>query len=115
MSLDYSLDIKVDTGGKEPYDLCVWDGNITHNLAQMAREAGFGNALWRPEENNIKFAKDLIPLLEKGIDDLVCRPSYFKKFDATNGWGTHEQLLEIMKEFLDCCKRNPKTIYSAWR
>jgi len=69
MSLDFSLNSK--QGGEE---VEVLDKNITHNLNTMADKAGIYNCLWRPDENNFKYAKDIIPILEKGSQDLKNRP-----------------------------------------
>lgn len=40
MSLDFYLEVDVDTGGAEPVTMGLFDVNITHNLGKMAREAG---------------------------------------------------------------------------
>ena len=51
--------------------------NITHNLGQMASKAGIYKCLWRPEEIKVTKAKQLIPLLEKGIALMRSDPERF--------------------------------------
>src|SRR5260221_6791232 len=55
--------------GREPFVLTVDDdagerevywANITHNLGLMARECGLYEPLWRPVENGITHARQLV-------------------------------------------------------
>ena len=82
--------------------------NITHNLNTMASRAGIYKALWRPEEIGVKYAKDIIEIVEKGLNDLKERPEYFKQFDASNGWGTYEQFIPFIEEYLQALKEYPE-------
>ena len=88
----------------------VYSDNITHNLNKMASEAGIYEALWRPEEINAIIAKDLIMILEKGIFDLKSRRQHFEKFNASNGWGKYDNLLDFATSYFEACKENPETI-----
>ena len=81
--------------------------NITHNLNKMADKAGIYEVLWSPDELGITQAKQLIPLLEEGIKKLKARPAYFKKFNAPNGWGKYENLIEFTEKYLEACKKYP--------
>jgi len=92
-----------------------YESNITHNLGNMANEAGMYNALWRPEENDITHAKQLIPILEHGIHIMKLNPSRFKPFSAPNGWGTYEQFIPWLQELLEACKKYPESKYEACR
>jgi hypothetical protein len=103
MSLDFSL---VDPTETYESDDLYW-GNITHNLGEMAGEAGIYESLWRPEEINATVATDIIPLLENGLADLKARPEYFKKFDSPNGWGMYINFVPFVEEVLDACKQYP--------
>ncbi len=58
MSLD--IDIYYDVVGRDDIKHCVHDQNITHNLTDMAEEAGIYGVVWRPEENGIEHARDLV-------------------------------------------------------
>ena len=113
----------------------VYDANITHNLGKMAGEAGIYEALWRPhrlkdgynipereheaewkfEEENKTTAKDIIPLLEKGLADLKARPKHFEKFNSPNGWGIYEHFVPFVENYLEACKEYPDAIISVSR
>jgi hypothetical protein len=81
--------------------------NITHNLGQMASHAGLYRALWRPEEEGWTHARDIIAPLEVGIVTLKNDPDLFKQYDSDNGWGTYEQFVPFVEEYLAACKRWP--------
>jgi len=85
----------------------VYSGNITHNLSEMAEAAGIYEALWRPEEIGITEANQLIPILKRGLKKLKSNPAKYKKYDAPNGWGTYEQFIPVIEEYLQACEENP--------
>jgi hypothetical protein len=107
MSLDVSLTAVRPTE--------VFSANITHNLGEMAEKAGIYKACWRPEEIGAEHASDIIPLLEKGLEDLKARPEYFKQFNAPNGWGLYENFVPWVEKYLAACKENPDAKISVWR
>lgn len=92
-----------------------FDANITHNLGGMANEAGIYGVVWKPEENGINTAKDLILPLEKGIALMESDPKRFKAFNAKNGWGLYENFLPWLKEYLRACKEYPDAFVRASR
>jgi len=140
MSLDVYLRVKKWVS----YDECkthteemetVYHANITHNLGQMATEAGIYEALWRPyrlkegynipekdhqaewkfgEENKTK-ASEIIELVERGLADLKARPEHFEKFNSPNGWGTYEHFVPFVETYLNACKEYPNAIIEASR
>jgi hypothetical protein len=89
---------------------CVFHSNITHNLIPMAKEAGIYEACWSPEEINATKASDIVPILEKGFNDLKARPEYFKLFDSENGWGIYVHFLPWMEAYLNACREYPDAI-----
>ncbi len=107
MSLDVSLTAIRPTE--------VFSANITHNLGEMADKAGIYKACWRPEEIGAKYARDIIPLLEKGLEDMKARPDYFKQFNAPNGWGLYEHFVPWVEKYLAACKENPDAEIGVWR
>lgn len=108
MSLDVWLVIDVDTGGDEPEEIILFDANITHNLNEMAEEAGIYKACWRPEEINAVHAGDIVSILEKGLADMKARPKHFEKFNSQNGWGLYEHFVPWVEKYLNACRRHPK-------
>ena len=111
-------------------DETVYDANITHNLGTMADKAGIYEALWRPhrlkenynipendhnaeyefEDVNTTIAKDIIPIIEKGLSDLKSRPEYFETFNSDNGWGLYKNFVPFVEKYLEACKEYPDAI-----
>lgn len=93
----------------------VYWRNITHNLGQMAAEAGIYECLWRPDEIGVRKAKQLIALLAEGLEKLRSDPERFKKFDAPNGWGTYSGLVSFVASYLAACMENPEALVEVSR
>ena len=107
MSLDVYLIAKVDTGGAEPHEVSLFEGNVTHNLGILAGEAGIYAALWRPEEIGATHAKDIITPLKVGIALMEGDPARFQKLSPANGWGSYEAFVPWVKEYLQACIKHP--------
>lgn len=86
---------------------CFYQANITHNLGEMANEAGIYKALWRPEELGITKAVDLVPILNAGLSKLKNDPDRFKKFNPENGWGSYEGLVKFVEDYIVACVEYP--------
>lgn len=95
-------------------NVCVHADNITHNLWEMAREAGIGEYLWYPGDVGIVSAEQLIEPLRKGLELLRADPGRFTKLNPKNGWGTYEDLLTFVQEYLLACEENPHADVSVW-
>ena len=110
MSLDIKLYYNIDNNNIE-----VYENNITHNLTEMADKAHLYKAIWRPEEVNIKLAKDLIEILTVGIHELETKPDYYKQFNPKNGWGSYTFLLNFIKDYLEACEQYPNALIQTDR
>ena len=93
----------------------VYSANITHNLAEMAIQAGIYKALWRPEEAGYYRAEDLIEPLTKGLALLTADPERFKAFDSPNGCGVYENFVPFVAKYLQACVERPDAIISVNR
>ena len=93
----------------------IYSSNITHNLGRMAREAGVYKALWRPDENGITKANQLIEPLREGLTLLRADPNRFREFNPENGWGDYEGLYTFVAKYLDACEQYPEADVSVWR
>jgi len=93
----------------------VFEANITHNLNKMAAEGGVYEHIWRPEELNIKLAKDLIKPLQQFVDDMKKDPARFKEFNTPNGWGTYVNFLPWCDRYLQACIKFPDATISVCR
>jgi hypothetical protein len=93
----------------------IYEGNITHNLTEMAEAAGLCKPLWRPEEIGIERAEQLIDPLESGLIELRADPDKYKPFNPENGWGHYELLVRFVDDYLQACKENPEAKVSVSR
>lgn len=91
----------------------VYDANITHNLAPMAREAGLYDALWQPDTIGAKQAADLREPLTRGLGALLRDPERFKRLNPPNGWGAYDDLVKAVRDYLQACLNNPDAAVSV--
>lgn len=107
MSLDVYL---------EEYRPCrIYSDNITHNLGNMARAAGIYECLWRPDEIGIETAKQLIEPLNVGLVKLLANPDKFKKYNSPNGWGTYDNFIVFVQDYISACEKNPNALVRVSR
>jgi len=85
----------------------VYEANITHNLGNMAKEAGIYYHLWRPEEIGITKARGLIEPLAIGLALLKSDPERFEKFNSPNGWGMYKNFVPFVEKYLRACEEHP--------
>jgi hypothetical protein len=107
MSLDVYL--------TKPMPTEVFWKNITHNLNEMAAEAGIYKHLWRPEEIGITKAEQLIQPLKEAVELLKKEPERFKIHNPVNGWGDYEGFVEFVTDYLKACEENPDATISISR
>ena len=93
----------------------IFSRNITHNLGKMATEAGIYKCLWRPDENEFKYARDIIPILREGLEKLKKDPDHYKQFNSPNGWGMYEHFVPFVEDILRMCEENPDAEISVSR
>ena len=103
----------------------LFSANITHNLAEMASEAGVYDALWRPyrlkgeyvetdnyddemkfENSQVISAKELIDPMREGLHKLKSDPDKYEKFNPENGWGSYDGLIRFIEKYLNACYEN---------
>ena len=82
--------------------------NVTHNLTQMADEAGLYKPVWRPGEAGINKASQLAPILINGLGVLVGNPDHFKQYNPKNGYGSYDSFLVFLGELLLACLAYPE-------
>jgi len=85
----------------------LYSANITHNLGEMAKEAGIYMHLWRPEEIGITKAEQLIAPLRAGLELMKADPTRFKKLDPPNGWGSYIHFIPWIQNYLKACEDAP--------
>jgi len=87
--------------------------NITHNLNNMAKAVGQYEVLWRPEEIGITTASQMIPFLEKGLEELRANPDKYKAFNPPNGFGNYEDFAGFCNSVLHNCYEYPDAVIEA--
>lgn len=105
-----SLDVTLTKDGAE-----VYSASITHNLNVMAMELGVYPHLWRPDENLITKADQLIDPLTFAIKTMVANRERLQQFNPANGWGSYDGLLRFIQEYRDYCERFPDADVSVCR
>lgn len=109
-----SLDVYLDEGDGEDGER-LYQANITHNLNRMAKEGGFYEVLWRPDELGIKTARELIAPLTDAFALLLKEPERFKAHNPANGWGDYEGLVRFVAGYAIACSQHPDARVSVWR
>ena len=92
-----------------------FEANITHNLIAMAEEARIYKVVWRPEENGIEKAAQLIEPLECAISAMKADPPRFERHNSPNGWGLYKDFLPWLEQYLSACKKYPEATVRASR
>lgn len=112
-----SLDVYLSTNWCERCERGdeVFTANITHNLGDMAKEAGIYRHLWRPDELGITKAGDLVLDLTVGLSDLLKNPDKYRKLNPENGWGSYEGLVRFTRDYLEACREYPDARVRVWR
>jgi len=100
---------------KVSFNKTLFHGNVTHNLTAMAEDARLYDAVWRPDENNIKYASQLISILNKGLIFLHKNRTKLERLNPENGWGSYESFLIFISDYLEACEKYPKSIVTVWR
>lgn len=93
----------------------VYTANITHNLGKMAAEAGIYDCLWRPDQNGITKANQLIKPLTDGLELLQSEAERFIALNPENGWGSYDVFVPWVARYLEACKKYPNADVSVWR
>lgn len=93
----------------------LYSSNITHNLSRMAMAAGIYECLWRPDENGITHAHQIIEPLTKGLAEMATNKAHFEQFNAPNGWGLWANFVPWCAAYLQACKDNPQASVEVCR
>lgn len=106
-AIEHFPDVNPDSIIEYEYtDNVYWEGNITHNLTEMAEHCMCDHVLdlykllWRDSYPVGLSVNEYIKLLLRAKENLETYPDDFKKYNPENGWGTYEQLLNFVKQFM---------------
>lgn len=93
----------------------VFELDVTHNLGKMAKKCGVYAVVWRPEENHVSKAKELVEDLTDALFLLDSNSAFFARFAPSNGWGTYEDFKWFLSEYLQACLAYPEADVSVHR
>lgn len=87
--------------------------NVTHNLIDMAKAAGYYEKIWRADENedgSFKelLAEDFLPDVKDCLATLLADRIRYKTFDPSNGWGSYEGFCKWLQRLAVACIEHPK-------
>lgn len=112
MSLDFSLYIDIDTGGKQLHRVYLYDGNYTHNVTPMWRKCFVYGALYNSDGNH---AGAIIDCLRGGYELMQANPQEYLQLNPSNGFGDYQSALKFLGEVLAACEKHPKAIIEVQR
>lgn len=96
--MSYNIRFKVKVEGIDEYVVVGnCDANTTWNVREMiVKSTGLE---WKNCQNN-GLCKDIIPQIEKGWGELNRYPEKYKKYEASNGWGTIESTKRFFEKII---------------
>lgn len=96
--MNYDINFKVKVEGidfwVEPYNCSA---NTTWNVREMIRKST--GLPWNNCKNN-GLCIDIIPHIEKGVEELELHPEKYEQYEADNGWGTVDGTLNFFIQIL---------------
>jgi hypothetical protein len=102
-------------GLRAPTTTQVYERNTTHNHGRIAAAVGLYAACWRPDENGITKAAQLVEPLRAGLAKLEQFPAAYRHLEPGNGWGSVEHFTQFVREYLRACEANPDADVSVSR
>lgn len=106
--MSYDVSLSIATGGDST--ACIFDSNMTSNVAPMWRKAGADLA-----EMHGKTAAECAPVLAAAVLAMEMDPAGYKLMDPPNGWGDYEGCLDFLRSIRDACVRHPACVVEVSR
>jgi hypothetical protein len=120
MSLDVYLEVPRVWEDGEHRCNCEWCGhggsrettqvfwrNTTHNHGAIADALGCYDAVWRPDENGISKAAQLIEPLRAAVDEITGNHTAYVHLNPPNGWGSVDSFTGFLRAYLAACEEHP--------
>jgi len=86
----------------------MFAANINNFIAAtIAKEAGIFNVLWHPRRNGFQYGRQIIDLLQAGLDHMQKNPEVYYAIDEKHGWGLSSEFLKWVNEYIEACKKYP--------
>lgn len=127
-----SLDVTLCEALPVPRAACLWcinddddhvhhgevffEQNITHNLNEMAQEAGIYKTLWHPDSLfDEPRARDIVEALRQGLEKLQADPEHFTTLEPANKWGTYRTFVPWLQRYIAACLEHPDALVMVSR
>ena len=94
--------MSLDIGIRAKREVEIYDSNVTYNLADIyykCIDGGFKSL-------NEKTCKEVIPILNKAIENMIQNEKEYRSLEPSNGWGTYDGLLQELRDLRQCCEDN---------
>lgn len=109
MSYDLRLAVKAE-GAEDCY--VVFDepeySSPTYNIGDMFRAC----TGWNFKQSEWYNAKEVLPLIQHGINELKYNEKEYIKYNSPNGWGSTESALKALQSLEDCIYQNVSGNYT---
>jgi hypothetical protein len=104
--MSYDIHLVVDHG--DGYRTTVFSANMTHNVRPMLVAAGLDDSLWILDGKTAGEVSDLMSDVFRRLrrDD----GRFISEREASNGWGTHKQLVPWVKSLYTAIRTHPRAI-----
>lgn len=84
--------------------------NITNNLIDFAIALNCYECIWKPKNLNIITAYQLLPHLYEAYYNVIKYGDIYLSLLPKNGWGTKEQFLNFIDQYIEACITYPNTL-----
>jgi hypothetical protein len=101
------ISLTVSNSDCEDGSQSLYEKNFTTNCVNMAQALGVCNPIYNPKIVDITKAHQLIDPLTDAYHKLRADKEQFRQYEATNGWGTVEQFMAFLFEYLRACEDFP--------
>lgn len=93
------------------------DWNLTYNLSPMLRAAGFPGwqeTVGRLAEVQPVTAKRVLPVFDAVLAELRADPDRYRAMNPENGWGSYDQAVRTLDDFVEAIRPHPDALIDSW-
>lgn len=99
-----SFDVTIRVKNKPKFELNVGVANITYNVKTLVEKSSG----WEMKNGEQSYPIDKwARMITHGISELRANPAKYRKYEAKNGWGTVENILDF---YLQCLEMHRKLV-----
>jgi hypothetical protein len=91
----------------------VFEEDMTHNVAGMAKAAGLYEAIWHPYRFSDQSPGAMAERLREGLAKLKADEATIRPLEPSNGWGTYDDFVEFVERLIRVCETFPNAEVTA--